>query len=107
MPADHFAINLDVYNSLPEDIQRILDVASQKNAFRTTLHYMVDIQNTVRELQGEVTFHDWSEEDRAEFRAGARKAWAEFAEGSEPAEELVKSHVDFMQQIGIDVSDMQ
>jgi len=106
-PADHLAINLDIWNSLPEDIQRIMSVAGQKTSFRTTLAYMVDIEQTVRDLQGEVTFHDWSAEDRAEFRAGARKAWFEYAEGSELAETLVQSHIDFMNEIGIDLSDVQ
>lgn len=106
MPADHFAINLDVWNSLPEDIQRIMTVASQKSSFRTSLDYMVDIQNTVNELQGEVTFHDWSAEDRAEFREGARKAWRDFAT-TDAAKELVESHLAFMNQLGLVTSGAQ
>ncbi|MEM8854742.1 MAG: TRAP transporter substrate-binding protein [Pseudomonadota bacterium] len=101
MPADHFAINLDVWNSLPEDIQRIMTVATQKTSFRTTLDYSVDIQNAVNQLQGEVTFHDWSPEDRATFREGARKAWAEFASDSPEAQELIQSHLTFMNQLGL------
>ncbi|MBJ3776118.1 TRAP transporter substrate-binding protein [Acuticoccus sp. 2012] len=101
MPADHFALNLEVWKSLPEDIQRIMEVAAQKASFRTTLDYSVDIQKTVNELAGDVTFYDWSPEDRATFREGARKAWASFAEGSDAAEELVQSHLAFMKQIGL------
>ncbi|WP_420394113.1 TRAP transporter substrate-binding protein [Acuticoccus sp.] len=100
MPADHFSINLNVWNGLPEDIQRIMEVAAQKNSFRTTLDYSVDIQNAVNELQGEVTFHDWSEEDRATFREGARQAWSEFAT-TEQAKALVDKHLEFMNEIGL------
>ena len=103
MPADHFAINLDVWNSLPEDIQRIFEVATQKNSFRTTLDYAVDIQETVNELEGDVTFHDWAAEDREAFREGARKAWAEFAT-TDAAKELVTSHLEFMNKIGLTTS---
>lgn len=103
MPADHLAINKSVYDSLPEDIKRIMDVAGQKTAFRTTLAYSVDILETAEELKDELTYHDWSEQDRAEFREGARKAWFEYAEGSDMAETLVQAHVDFMGRIGIKV----
>jgi TRAP-type C4-dicarboxylate transport system substrate-binding protein len=105
MPADHFSIRLDLWESLPEDIQRIMQVAMQKTSFRTTLDYMVDIQETVSELRetGTLTFHDWSQEDRATFREGARKAWREFAD-TEMANRLVDSHLEFMGKLGITTS---
>lgn len=106
MPADHFAINLNVWNSLPEDIQRIMEVASQKNSFRTTLDYAVNIQEAVNELQGDVTFYDWAPEDRAAFREGARKAWLEFAT-TDAAKELVDSHIAFMEKIGLTTSGLK
>lgn len=106
MPADHFAINLDVWNGLPEDIQRIMTVATQKTSFRTTLDYAVDIQQAVSELQGEVTFHDWSPEARASFREGARKAWNEFAT-TDGAKELIESHLAFMNKLGLTTTGVQ
>ncbi|MEM8551034.1 MAG: TRAP transporter substrate-binding protein [Pseudomonadota bacterium] len=106
MPADHFAINLDVWNSLPEDIQRIMTVATQKTSFRTTLDYAVDIQRAVNELQGQVTFHDWSPEARGSFREGARQAWNEFAT-TDGAKELIQSHLAFMNKIGLTTSGVE
>ncbi|MEM6847296.1 MAG: TRAP transporter substrate-binding protein [Pseudomonadota bacterium] len=106
MPADHMAINLDVWNSLPEDIQRMMEVAAQKASFRTTLDYSVGIQETVNLLQGDVTFHDWSAEDRSTFRENARKAWADFAT-SDTSKELVQSHLGFMNKIGLVTSGAQ
>ncbi|MEM0907887.1 MAG: TRAP transporter substrate-binding protein [Pseudomonadota bacterium] len=106
MPADHMAINLDVWNGLPEDIQRIMEVAAQKSSFRTSLDYSVDIQEAVGALQGEVTFHDWSTEDRAAFREGARKAWNDYAT-TEAAKELVASHIEFMNKLGLTTSGLQ
>lgn len=108
MPADHFAIRLDLWESFPDDIKRIMEVAMQKTSFRTTLDYMVDIQETVNELQeaGTVTFHNWSAEDRATFREGARKAWRDFAD-TELAKRMVDSHLEFMNKLGIATSGLE
>ena len=101
MPADHMSINYELFQSMGEDLQRILEVAAQKAAFRTTLDYAVDMQQTVNDLDGEVTFHDWSAEDRAAFREQARAAWADYAGDSEAAQELIESHTDFLTKIGL------
>lgn len=106
MPADHFAINLEIWNGLPADIQRIMSVATQKNSFRTTLDYAVNIQEAVNELQGDVTFYDWAPADRAAFREGARKAWKDFAT-TDAAKELVASHITFMNKIGLTTSGLE
>ncbi|MEO0388815.1 MAG: TRAP transporter substrate-binding protein DctP, partial [Pseudomonadota bacterium] len=37
MPSDHLAMNKSVWDGLPEDIQRIIEVAMQKLAFQTAL----------------------------------------------------------------------
>jgi len=108
MPADHFSIRLDLWESFPDDIKRIMEVAMQKTSFRTTIDYMVDIQVAAKELEedGTVTFHDWSTEDRATFRASARKAWREFAD-TEIANRLVDSHIEFMNTLGLSAADIE
>jgi len=101
MPADHFAINKSVWDSLPEDLQRIIDVAMQKLAFRTTLDYQVDIQRAANELaEAGVTLHDWSAEDRRAFREAAVEAWDEFAT-TQLAKDLVAQHKEFLTKIGL------
>ncbi|MEM8855956.1 MAG: C4-dicarboxylate ABC transporter substrate-binding protein, partial [Pseudomonadota bacterium] len=80
---------------------RIMEVAMQKLAFRTTLDYEVDIQRAANELaEAGVTLHDWSPEDRAAFREAAVKAWDEFAT-TDQAKALVAQHKDFLQKIGL------
>ena len=101
MPADHFAINKSVWDSLPDDLQRIIEVAMQKLAFRTTLDYEVDIQRAARELEANgVELHAWSAEDRAVFREAAIKAWDEFAT-TDLAKDLVAQHKEFLTKIGL------
>ncbi|WP_420394116.1 TRAP transporter substrate-binding protein [Acuticoccus sp.] len=101
MPADHLAIRKDVWDAMPEDLQRILDVAMQKLAFRTTLAYQVDIQRAANELEAAgVTMHDWSEEDRRTFRDAAIAAWDEFAT-TEQSKAMVEQHKEFLTTIGL------
>jgi len=101
MPADHLAINLDLWNSLPEDLQRIINVAMQKLSFRTTLDYEVDIQRAANELaEAGVTLHGWSDADRRAFREASVSAWDDFAT-TQLAKDLVAQHKDFLTKIGL------
>ncbi|MEM6762196.1 MAG: TRAP transporter substrate-binding protein [Pseudomonadota bacterium] len=101
MPADHFAINKSVCDSMPEDLQRIVEVAMQKLAFRTSLDFQVDIQETAGELAAAgITLHDWSTEDRRAFREAAVAAWDEFAT-TQLAKDLVAQHKEFLTKIGL------
>ena len=101
MPADHLAINKTIWDSMPEDLQRIVEVAMQKLAFRTTLDYAVDIQRAANELaDAGVTLHDWSAEDRDTFRQAAISAWDEFAT-TDMAKDLVAQHKEFLGKIGL------
>ncbi len=101
MPADHFAIRKDLWDSLPEDLQRIIDVALQKMAFRLTLTGSVATEEAAKALaeQG-VTVHDWSPEDRASYREAALSAWDTFAD-TDDARELISMHKEFQNRIGL------
>jgi TRAP-type C4-dicarboxylate transport system substrate-binding protein len=107
MPSDHLTINKTVWDGLPEDIQRIIDVAMQKLAFQTALTTEVANNEAAAMLveQG-VTLYDWSPEDRAAFRAAAQQAWQGWADKTPEARALVDSHVAFLTKLGL-VSDQQ
>lgn len=102
MPADHVTFNLDVWNGFPDDIKAILEVASQALALDIAMR--TDLANNeakVRlEAQG-ITLYDWSPEDRAEFRAGAQKAWDGWAAKTPEAAAAVKSHRIFLRRMGM------
>jgi TRAP-type C4-dicarboxylate transport system substrate-binding protein len=101
MPADHFAIRLETWESMPEDLQRIMEVGWQKHAFRTSLANAVDIQKTANELAAAgVTLHEWSAEDLREYRESVVAEWENFAD-TDRARELVAMHKDFLGQIGL------
>jgi TRAP-type C4-dicarboxylate transport system substrate-binding protein len=101
MPADHFAIRLETWESMPQDLQRIMEVGWQKHSFRTTLANMVDIQETANALEAQgVTLHAWSSEDLAEYRESVVTEWEKFAD-TDKARELVAMHKDFLGKIGL------
>lgn len=100
MPVDHVTFNLDVWNSLPEDLQRIIEVAAQKLALQTTMTFDIANREAAAQVaeQG-VTIHDWSTEDRTAFRRAAQAAWDDFADTPE-AKALVQAHRAFLERIG-------
>ncbi len=102
MPMDHVTFNLEVWNGLPEDIKRIIEVATQKLSLQTTLTFEVANREAAAKLTAEgVTLYDWSQEDRATFRAGAQKAWDGWAEKTPEARALVDAHRAWMKKIGL------
>ncbi len=48
-----------------------------------------------------MTIYDWSAEDRAVFRAAARKAWEEWAAKTPETRKIVDSHKAFIDRIGL------
>ena len=102
MPADHLAIRKELWDSLPEDIQRIISVAMQKMAFQTALTFDVENRKAAEELTAQgVTLHDWSEEDRLAFRDAARSTWERWGQKNPMTQRLVDSHVEFMRVQGL------
>jgi TRAP-type mannitol/chloroaromatic compound transport system substrate-binding protein len=102
MPSDHLAIRKDVWDGLPEDIQRIFSVAMQKLAFQTALTFEVENAKAAKKLAAEgVTLYDWSQEDRAAFRQAAQTNWQRWADKTPEARALVDSHIEFMNVLGL------
>ena len=102
MPSDHLAIRKDVWDGLPEDIQRIFEVAMQKLAFQTALTFEVENAKAAAQLaERGITLHDWSAEDRQAFRQAAQTNWERWAEKTPEAREVVDSHLAFMDILGL------
>ncbi len=102
MPADHLTIRKDMWDSMPEDLQRIVDVAMQKLSFQTSLTFEVENNLAAAELEERgVTLSDWSQEDRDAFRQAAQETWQGWADKTPEARELVDSHIAYLKQIGL------
>ena len=102
MPSDHLACNKDVWDGMSEAQRRIMDTAMQKLSLHTALSNEKKNAEAAAALKAQgVTLHAWSEEDRAAFRAAAQKAWDGWAEKSPEAAALVKSHREYLGQLGL------
>jgi len=102
MPSNHLAIRKDAWDSLPEDLQRIVDVALQKLAFQTAMTFEVKNSEAAAALREQgVILYDWSAKDRAKFRAAAQAAWQRWADKTPEARALVDSHVGFLIKLGL------
>ena len=102
MPSDHLAVRKDAWDALPEDLQRIMEVAMQKLSLQTSLVFEVRNNEAAAALKAKgVTLHDWSAEDRAAFRAAAQRAWQGWADKTPEARALVDSHVKFLTTLGL------
>jgi TRAP-type mannitol/chloroaromatic compound transport system substrate-binding protein len=100
MPAADVAINLDLWNSLPEDLQQIL--------LEATVEFNRDSIETNREQDEKfaaerdpATLIDWSADERKALREVAREVWEEWGAKSEAAQEILDSHIAFMEERGL------
>ncbi len=101
MPVDHVTFNLDVWNSFPDDIKAIIEVATQALALQTSMRINMANEEAASMLKEKgVMLYDWSAEDRAEFRAGAQRAWDGWADKTPEAKALVDAHRTFLRKIG-------
>ena len=102
MPSDHLACNKEVWDGLSEQHRRIIDTAMQKLTLHTALSNEKKNAEAAAELAASgVTLHDWSEKDRADFRAAAQKAWDGWAAKTPEAAALVESHRTYLGQLGL------
>ncbi|MEK9689538.1 MAG: TRAP transporter substrate-binding protein [Burkholderiaceae bacterium] len=101
MPSDHLACNKGVYDKMSKSHQRILNTAMEALALRTALTFERKNTEAAAMLRAKgVKLYNWSDEDRATFRAAALKAWPEFASTPE-AKALVASHTKYLRELGL------
>ena len=101
MPSDHLACNKAVWDAMPESHRRIISVAMESLAFKTSMQVGKGMTAAASKMAAEgVTLHDWSPEDRASFRAAAQAAWSDFATTPE-AKALLASHISYLTELGL------
>ena len=102
MPTETLACNKDAWGKLPENVQRIVEVALYKTALNLAMLTEIKDKRAAKELteQG-VILHDWATEDRKAFRAFARERWGDWQERSPAAAAIVDSHTAFMEELGL------
>ncbi|MEN8889358.1 MAG: TRAP transporter substrate-binding protein [Celeribacter marinus] len=102
MPSDHLACNKDVWDGMTASQQRIMDTAMQKLSLHTAISNEKKNAEAAAMLKEQgVTLYAWSEEDKADFRAAAQRAWDGWAAKTPEADALVKSHRAYLTQLGL------
>lgn len=100
MPADHLACRKDFWDAMPAHHQAIMKVAMQALALRNATINEVENAKNAKKLRAEgVNLYAWPEAELVKYRSAVKTAWEEFATTPE-AKSLLKSHLDFLTELG-------
>ena len=102
MPVVDVSMNLDLWNSMPEDLQEIFTVATRDFAWDMVMRLeRLDVEAAVQARAEGVEIINWPEEERARFRAVARDQWSEWAGRSEMAGRVYEAVTGYMLAQGL------
>jgi TRAP-type mannitol/chloroaromatic compound transport system substrate-binding protein len=100
MPSSDVALNLDVWNELPDDLKQILqDATIQFN--QDSIQANRELDESFAAKRDPETLVNWGPEERRELREVAQEVWAEWAAKSEMAQRIYDSHVAYMKENGL------
>ena len=100
MPLVEVSMNLERFQELPEDIQQALTDTVAEFADMQVASLREADQAAVEQAQesGEVTVHDWSDEERARFRTIAVGEWESVAGQSENAQQVYDTLTGYLRE---------
>ncbi|NVK58959.1 MAG: C4-dicarboxylate ABC transporter substrate-binding protein, partial [Rhodobacteraceae bacterium] len=84
MPLIEVSVNKAKWDSLPDDLKTAMEESVKEFAVyqSETVHERDMEAAEEAKAGGEITIHDWSEEERAKFRGIARSQWEQAASAS-------------------------
>ncbi|GAD56480.1 TRAP transporter substrate-binding protein [Limimaricola cinnabarinus] len=103
MPLVEVSMNEGKWDELPEDLQGIMEESVKQFAQNQISSLKAADQEAVEEAKasGEITVHDWSEEERAKFRQIAMGEWEKVAARSENAQKVYDTLTDYLTENGL------
>jgi len=102
MSSDQLACRTDIWETLPENHKRIIEVAHKKLMADYVMVTMIENGEALAKMpEMGVTVYNWSPEERAKFRAAAKSAWEDWGTRTPEAASMVASHKAFLQRIGL------
>jgi TRAP-type mannitol/chloroaromatic compound transport system substrate-binding protein len=100
MPANDIAINLEIWNGLPDDLKQVLqEAAIELN--RDSLAANKELDESFAAKRDPETLINWGPQERRELREVAQEVWAEWAQKSEMSQRIYDSHIAYMEKIGL------
>ena len=103
MPMLEVSINKTKWDSMPEDIQAILEMSVRDLAHDMDARLAMKDMEAVAKARSEggVTIHNWSAEERAKFRQIATSQWETVAARSEDAQRVYDTLVAYLKSQGL------
>lgn len=103
LPLLEVSINKERWEALPDDLKQVMEESVRDFADRMVAELAARDEQAVAEARekGDITIHDWSEEERAKFRAIAREQWAKVAERSPNAQKVFDRLTAHLQKEGL------
>ena len=103
MPIIDISMNKDIWDSLPDDLKEILTVSlrdfAQDTAARLEMANAVAVAEATADPN--ITIINWSDAERAKFRAIAKSQWANWAARSEMAQKAFDSVNAYLLSAGL------
>lgn len=103
MPLVEVAMNLEKWNSMPEDLQEIMTVSVRDFAQDAVARLSMNDLKAVAEANADpsITVHNWPAEERAKFRAIAMGQWSNVASSSENAQKVYDLLTEYLKSQGL------
>ncbi|WP_424987142.1 TRAP transporter substrate-binding protein [Microbulbifer sp. S227A] len=102
MPLIEVSINKTMWDSMPADLQNLLELSVNHLALDMTSQlFMKDLEAVAEARANGIEIHDWSQEERARFRAIAQEQWKDIAGQSANAQKVFDSLTAYMTSQGL------
>ena len=103
LPLVEVSMNKEKWEALPDELKATLEESVK--AFQQTQIDTLQERNEAAvgeaKASGEITVHDWPDEERAKFREIARGEWEQIAEGSEMAQKVYDGLTSYLTEQGL------
>lgn len=102
MPLIEVSMNKATWDGLPDDLKALLELSVNDLALDMTSQlFMKDLESVAAARAAGIEIHDWSQEERAKFRAIAQDQWAEVAKSGANAQKVFDSLTAYMTSQGL------
>jgi len=101
MPIQEFAVNMNAWRALPEDVKAIVTTAVREWTWDQVQRVAVDDVRANKELhQKNIAFESWSDAELARIRALAQKTWEEWSKKTPLAKKAYDAQIAWLKDLG-------
>lgn len=103
LPLLEVVMNLETWQDLPDDLQAIFTVSTRDFVHDISTQLAMADSEALKEARNnpDITIHNWSDEERKQFRSVARGQWKEYAEQSPNAKKVYESVTQYLKSQGL------